>query len=507
LLLALILALCAVYTWRPLQGGEDFWAHAAIGRWIWQHGAVPRETLWLWSTPPIPWIAHSWLSEVAFYTLMRCGGVGLVLAFTVLMVVFPFAWLWRLWRRRGGSTLLAALYFLLAITCAAVRFQPRPELFSYFFLTLLMLFLVRQSENRNTSEKLVVMRVLLLTALFALWTNCHGGVALGLAILLLTALAEWLQSRSLRHAMPIGLLLVCCALAVNLNPYGVGYWSALAPVGGDMFKLIDEWKSPLANPALPPIAIGLVLFVVLIALLAWLENRERRWSHLAWLLFMAAFFFMARRNLWPLMIVSTCVAAANAQVLCAARLMPSVTISVMTRRTAQIAIIALLGAWVVSSVAPDALSRENRVPVLRAVSPLAPREATRYVVEHELPAPLFNDYLRSGYLHWQFAGEPRLYIDLLNAYDGQLLHDYFDIIARTPRGHALFEKLKVNTVIFGRWNKESRLVPLAEYLDGNAQWLRLYSGADGAVWVRRSACPEGHLKQMLKQTADRSGEQ
>jgi hypothetical protein len=484
-LLALLAALCAVYTWRPLQGGEDFWAHAAVGRWIWEHHAIPRQTLWLWGAPPVHWIAHSWLSELFFYTLMRIGGAGFVLAATALFVALPFVWLWRLWLRRGGSALFAALFFLLAITCAAVRFQPRPELFSYLFLTLLWLHLIRRTENPGAMKKLSAREVLSLVALFVVWTNCHGGVALGLAMLLLTVFAEALQTRSLQRAAPLLALTALCAAAVNLNPYGVAYWSALAPVGGDMFKLIDEWKSPLAAPALPPLAIALVLFVVFIALLAWIGNRERRWSQLAWLLFLTAFFFMARRNLWPLMLVSTCVAAANAQSLCAARLMPSLAVSRATRRIAQIAIIALLAAWVVSSLAPEALARKRGVLALRAVSPHVPRGVARYVLEHNPPAPLFNDYLRSGYFHWRFAGRPRLYIDLLNAYDDHLLRDYFDIIARTPRGRTLFEKLKINTVVFGRWNEKSRLAPLAGYLDHSAEWRRAYSGDDGAVWVRR----------------------
>jgi ABC-type proline/glycine betaine transport system permease subunit len=91
---------------------------------------------------------------------------------------------------------------------------------------------------------------------------------------------------------------------VNLNPYGLEYWEVLTSVDSAMFKMIDEWKSPLTAPALPPEAIAFVMLVVIVAFLAWLGNKERRWSHLAWLCFFYVFFFSARRNLWPLMIVS-----------------------------------------------------------------------------------------------------------------------------------------------------------------------------------------------------------
>src|SRR5690606_7311378 len=84
LYLPLLLLFIAVATWRPLTGSEDFWAHAAVGRWIWQHAAAPQQTLWLWSTPPIEWIAHSWLSQLVYFGVMRTGGVPLILIFTIL---------------------------------------------------------------------------------------------------------------------------------------------------------------------------------------------------------------------------------------------------------------------------------------------------------------------------------------------------------------------------------------------------------------------------------------
>src|SRR5262249_39571733 len=93
LYLILLVLLGAAYAWRPLRPGDDFWSHAAVGRWIWQHGQVPHQTLLLW-TPAQPWIAHSWLSELTFFGLLAAGGPRggpyLALAFTALMAALPF---------------------------------------------------------------------------------------------------------------------------------------------------------------------------------------------------------------------------------------------------------------------------------------------------------------------------------------------------------------------------------------------------------------------------------
>jgi hypothetical protein len=481
-----LLVLCAVLTWRPLEGGEDFWAHAAVGRWIWQSQSVPRETLWLWGASPQEWIAHSWLSEVFFYALMRVGGAHLVLLATIVLVFLPFAWLWKLWLRREGGAALGTLYFAFAMTCAAVRFQPRPELLSYFFLTILLLFLI---EWPRTEARVLAVKFLTIAALFVLWANCHGGVALGLAVLALTVLGETLQRRcKVRELFSIFGLLALCALAVNFNPYGIGYWKALRPVGGAMFKMIDEWKSPLFAPALPPLAIAFVALIFFVALWAWMRNRERRWSHLLWLLFFGFLFLSARRNLWPTILVCAAVAAANAGSLSTLRMVGAHTFSRPMIFLTRAVVAGVLAMWIGSSFVPQAISVKNDALQLHAVSRFAPEGVALYVLKNHPPGPIFNDYLRSSYFHWRFAGKRKLFIDLQNAYPPNLLAEYFQIIARTPSGIKLFDQKKINTVIFGRWEKKSRVAPLAKYLDADkTQWKRVYSGADGTVWVRWKA--------------------
>ena len=69
----LTMLLFPAIAWRPLRGADDFWVHAAIGRWIWQHGQIPHETLFVWGAKPIPWIYHSWLSQLGFYGLLSAG--------------------------------------------------------------------------------------------------------------------------------------------------------------------------------------------------------------------------------------------------------------------------------------------------------------------------------------------------------------------------------------------------------------------------------------------------
>ena len=107
----LLLVIGTLLVWRPLDANQDFWAHAAIGRWIWRTGHVPNQTLFLW-TASEPWVYHSWLSQLTFYGLTNLGGPGVfpwfVLIFTTILALLPFAlacWIWR-WGGRGSSWMI-----------------------------------------------------------------------------------------------------------------------------------------------------------------------------------------------------------------------------------------------------------------------------------------------------------------------------------------------------------------------------------------------------------------
>lgn len=480
LYLPLLFLFTAVATWRPLTGAEDTYAHAAIGRWIWQHHTVPHQTLWLWGNSPVEWIAHSWLSQLTFFSWMALGGEHLVLLLTVLLAFIPFFLFWRLWDKTAHAGGLVACYFMLALWCTYVRFQARPELFSALFTGLLLLFFIRLPHSLNWRNAIAII------GMFALWANFHGAVALGLLVLWLSVVCEVVQQKGERASWPLVFLALACTAAVNLNPYGLAYWQALRPVGGAMFQMIDEWKSPLADPALPLEALLMVCSVTVVGFVGWVRNPQRRWAQLLWMLLALALFFTARRNLWPCILLSVAVATANAAYLNGI-VRRSGNTNINAPAMGSILTVTALLAGCAVMLSPIAFTTRNGLPYLRAAAPNLPQGPAGVVLQQSLPEPIFNDYLRSSYLHWHFGGRKKLYIDLLNAYPDQLLMDYFDIVKRTPRGIKEWEKLKVNTVVFGSYRKTDRIAALAQFLDSNPQWRVVYNAPDGKVWVRNKA--------------------
>lgn len=510
LYLPLVLLLCVAYAWRPLGGGDDIWAHAAVGRWTWDNMEVPRQTLFLWGTPPVPWIAQQWLSQVTFYFLLQSGGPLLAVLLTVGMVTLTFLLLWRLWLRHAPVNVFTPLLFAIAIYAGSLRFRPRPELFTALFLVITIAYLAAWSQKRIEawqdaphSPQFLDGATFVLLFMFALWANLHGAVAIGVLVVLLTAFCDAWQDRFDARSRSLLCIAAMCVLATFLNPNGMGLWNEiLRPTGSETFKNIDEWKPPLEARVLWSYAFC-ELVLLMAALAAWSLNPQRRWSHVAWLLVMCVMFLRYRRHLWLFALVSLAVLAINARYFNTERLWNWWRKTTKQSRIAMpqpFRIIARSGA-VLCLVLWIALATPSNVLPLRATTKTLPEGAARFVEAKKLRGRLFNDYENSSYLQWRLNGPLQsgpsqgrvlargrrpLYIDLLNAYPDTLLNDYLTIMNSAKAGPNLFNKLNVGYVVLG---SEKRKKKLANYLNRSAQWSRVYDADDGLVWVRRSVNP------------------
>jgi hypothetical protein len=536
-LAGLLLVLGTLVVWRPLHGWLDFWAHAAVGRWIWQHGYVPYRTLFLW-TADEPWVYHFWLAQLLFFGLTTLGEPHdlpwIVLAFTALLVLLPFALVWWVWWRSGRLSSWLAIPFLIALKGLALRFQTRPELFTEVALCLLYTFLIvwsaRQKESGVGRQRAGLLAAILL--LFVLWTNLHGGVVIGLLVLAVTAGCDLVQDRFTPRSRRLVVLSLLAPVAVCVNPYGLSYWQGLRPIGSYTFAHILEWRPIWRSPLLPEEMLIAVGVLIPLALGAWLANPQRRWAQLGWLLLLGGLFIQARRNVWPFTLTCLMVLAANAQMLDPESLWQK--LSGWTRRSGQQPqplpglvrwpVRAGLLAWLLLECL--LLSVEVR-PVSALLPTRLEQGIVRFLREQELAGRMLNDYENSSYLQWCLAGQPALYIDLLNAYPDAIMRDYQDLTTLTSRGRELLDEQEIELVVLttNRGGSPS-LAALANYLDASSDWssatvadlwvtgvqadaatpwilalrayrlskvagepsdwARVYASRDGVIWVRRT---------------------
>jgi hypothetical protein len=486
----LLLGNFVTLAWKPLDVASAFWAHAAVGREIAEHG-IPRQTLFLW-TATIPWVYHSWLTQLAFYELTRLPAFPYVVAgLVVALAIAPFAGALWVWTRRARDSSWVAVALVLVLQGLSARFEARPELFSNLFLFLLMLFVTlwRESPARSGWWLLVAL------AGFALWANLHGAVALGLVVLAATAVCDAVQDGASPSTRRLALLAILAPVAVCLNPYGLGYWRAFQPINSFTLGSYIEWTPIYTGPRLPAESQLVAVVAGGLAVLAWSLSPRRRAAELAWLLLFGGLFVMQRRNIGPFTVACLTVAALNAAAIDTQAWWARLTRGRGSpggppfRWEARVAIVACL-----------LVKAYLLLPTWRGAVPLLPVRAdaglVRFLREHrgELHGQVFNDQEVSGYLEWRFRGELPLYIDRMDAFPDWVTRHYLAVISCGPESRALLAQ--VDVVIFGVERPGPPLVAPARKLDRSPNWARVYAGSDAVVWVRRAkhgdliaACP------------------
>jgi hypothetical protein len=243
LILAPLLVLLAL-----MVGGQfadpDLWGRLSIATVLFQTGHLPRIDDFSYTANGAPWIDHEWLTGVAFYAALRAGGeAGLMLlkyalAASTLLLVFA---LHRIVYRRSPQVACAALLLLLPVYLPGFMPTLRAQVFSFAFF-LAFAFLLEAIRF----ERLREIHLVWLVPVGVVWGNLHGGVAMGILLIGVYALAEVARGRvrlAVRRAATAVALLAALSL---LNPYGPRYmgflvraWTLDRSAVGEWFPLLE----------------------------------------------------------------------------------------------------------------------------------------------------------------------------------------------------------------------------------------------------------------------------
>ncbi|MGC8874532.1 MAG: hypothetical protein ACP5SI_08830 [Chloroflexia bacterium] len=249
----------------------DFWWHLRTGQWILEEGRIPRTDPFSYTAYGQPWIAHSWLADIALYLLYRHAPF-LLHPLRALLQVATFGLLLRMAWQRWPRLLPCLGLVLAAFFASAGLWLTRPNSLSLaFFVGVLYLWHLYKSRGKN--------RLWLLPPLFALWANLHSGYIFGLLLLACLWVGEALAGRFWNDAFPLerrrwwrlGLYLAFSAIAVLLNPYGPALlvYPFRYFLGGFTLHThyVGEWLPP--NFQEPAGLLFALLILLLLAGLAW----------------------------------------------------------------------------------------------------------------------------------------------------------------------------------------------------------------------------------------------
>ena len=230
----------------------DTWWHLRAGSWMLEKGEILRTDPFSLTKQGEPWVYPGWLAQVILYGVFHTFGFAGLNLLTAIMVAIAFAFIWHL---LDAAPLMRAFVLILAATVSAVYWSARPQIFS-FTLSAIFLWSLTKAVNGQLRQ------LWILPPLMALWSNLHGGFAIGFLLIgayLLGELVEFVLDGRLRpqsdtelardrkdrihRLVIIGLV---CVVAVVINPHGpqmLLYPFKTVSVGV-LQEYIEEWQSP-----------------------------------------------------------------------------------------------------------------------------------------------------------------------------------------------------------------------------------------------------------------------
>jgi hypothetical protein len=371
---------------------EDTWWHLAVGRYVVQNRDVPTEDPFsrIGQEEHVPWVAYSWLHEVALYEAYELAGLSGILAFRHVLDSLTFLTLaWFILSAPGEHLKPLAVLALVTATVVPMMLE-RPWHYTIVFSTLTLHATIEMHAGAPAR------RYWWLIPLYALWANLHIQFVLGLGImglgLMTTLVSRW---RTAPNVGPWGewlLLSIGCAAATLVNPYHVRLYQVVWEYATQTGALLV-----VAELAAPDFTLWWNW--ALIALLAWagIACARRRLPVFETALLVVGAFFSLRmqRDIW----FGALTAAA---VLTRWKPIPQTagertSLAGMLAATA-LAVFLVRAVWAVGPGRERVAADVNRQQY--------PAAAVEYVAQHRPPGPLYNHFNWGGYLIWALPEYP-----------------------------------------------------------------------------------------------------
>ena len=413
--------------------------------------------------PDAPWVAHEWLSAVAFALLYDQFGWGGIVAFIALLIGLALCLLVANISRTLGP-LGALCCAILGWGLCVPHLVARPHVVT---LPILVIWIAAHVRARHDDE----VPPLFLTPLMTLWANLHGGFMFGLVFTALFAAEAVFESHTAQRARAAAIrwsIFLCISiLAATITPQGIH--GLLFPF--QIFKMaaatsnMFEWApSSLENNAPLMVWCLLLLFVVL-------QTGVRlplcRLLMVLLLLYMA---FAHRRHTELLGLTAPLLL----QYAIADALSPSARSLAMhwgalarSGIDQSLIVASLLTASIVGVFGASHLTHE--------ADRFTPAAALNAVIAHGIPGPVLNEQNFGGYLI--FRGINPFVDGRVDMYGNEFMLRYLDVNQFT----GLLAQYHIAWTIFYPSN------PRTAVMDNLPGWNRLYADEMTVVHVRQAA--------------------
>ena len=291
---------------RILNFDGDLPRHILTGSLILQTGEVSTTDVFSFRTTGYPSFPHEWLSQVLFALAYNSLGLDGVVLLTALVITLTWGLVYRQAIRKSSSFFSSLILMALGIAASQIHVLPRPHIFTYL-LTAIWIGLLDNLDEEKSRAWWVLPLVMLI------WVNMHGMFVLGIMILGIYLVGDFLSqpSRAWFTKPKTRLLLlggVISLVATFLSPSGPKIWQTIASLGGNAYitSKIPEYQS--ANFHLPETWPFLIMLIVTLIGLARTTKRIA-WKHILLLASFTVFALYSSRMIPIFAIVAVPIAA------------------------------------------------------------------------------------------------------------------------------------------------------------------------------------------------------
>jgi len=469
-MLALLIAftLPAVIFLRDFYMNDpDFGWHLRAGEWILAKHAVPFTDPFSIYGAGKAWYDYSWLFDIFFVALYRIFGLA---GFALLEIVFRIAIPASLFRLARGLD----LSFWASIAAAALGaysltsiYAPRPGMFTIVF------FIVELRILFGALLKGKFSGLYWLIPIFWLWASIHIEFIHGLIVLALFA-GESILNAVLRYRvepapLPRKSLAVAaaCFVATLLTPYGWHVYSTVF-VYASQKHIYESISEMLAMSFREPYHYVLALLTLAAAgALGW--SRKIRPIYVLLFAFAAILGFRSIKDTWILAAVSVALLAVSLR---RTESTPERAMELKSKLALAVCIVAVV------AVGWQRYGIDNNW-IEMGLAGRYPEAAARYVEQHHLQGPLYNDFTSGGFLIWRLPNIPVSMDGRTNVHGDGRVQQYTNALKGFPGWEKDADLSQANLII---WPAKSPLVGL---LQCDPRFKKVFDDPQGVVFVRK----------------------
>ena len=223
-----------LFAGNKLLNDCDTGYHIRAGEYILQTHSIPRQDIFSFHRPALPWTAHEWLSEVIMAIVHRSFGLTGIVIFFSLIISFTYSLFFKILKTEN-DIVLSIFFTLMVLLSSMLHLLARPHIFS-LLLIIIWYYLLDEYQYKDKNYLYVLPFIMLL------WVNLHGGFLAGfilIGIYLFGNIIKFITANDLgkglykRKAKFLGIITIVCLLICLINPFG--YHILLFP-----FKLVSN---------------------------------------------------------------------------------------------------------------------------------------------------------------------------------------------------------------------------------------------------------------------------